>query len=173
MFEQYTFSLSLGDRDINRLKITKIGLTTGDVDAYEFVVSIEDHDGYASDLSWVTGAEISFLKSDGSAWPAQPMDISLKANGIVSYQLGEEEIQVPGNVISSIKLSGGTTIITTERFLFTVSEDIFNVAPVVSTGISIPKIYKVSTEPTTQVVGDFWYNTTTNIMTYWNGTAWV
>ena len=40
-------------------------------------------------------------------------------------------------------------------------------------GISIPKIYKVSTEPTTQVVGDFWYNTTTNIMTYWNGTAWV
>jgi len=173
MYEIYKFDLHLGQRHDNL--ITPISLMSGDEEAYQFEITINDHLGYMDSISWAS-ATIDFLLPDGSVHQNQPVTITDSAPDKLTYSLGTTEVVIPGTVKASILLVAGATKITTQIFEFKVLENIFrgpSVEQATVASLGVPKITKAGMAPTSPSEGDFWYNTTTKLMYFWNGTAWA
>ena len=113
-------------------------LVANDNEVYNFLITLEDN-GAKLDLTEIAHVEIKFQKSDGtqvqySSLDGDRLSITDAINGIISYELGAQEIAYEGPVASEVSLYGANDErITTSQFTFRVRLDIDNENAVTST----------------------------------------
>lgn len=130
-YEEYNIDLHFGRRDV--VKNYGISFTKGDTAAYKFIIHIIDYDGYEESVSWAEEAFITIIKPDGFSTIGE-CDISRLDEGIIIYEVKDQDTIAVGSCFASIQLikapnietSEEGTRLTSQTFQYLVVEDLFD-----------------------------------------------